>query len=59
MPTVSSEQRDGCSVRASTTSPSNTVDVILRVVRVVIVYHVSNIPDILNTAHTLAKTRKS
>lgn len=46
--TVSGEEGDGGTRLASTTSTTNTVDVILRVVGVVIVEHMSDIAHILN-----------
>lgn len=44
--TVSGEQSDGCSSLASTTGTTDTVDVILRVVGVVIVEHMGNVAHI-------------
>ena len=45
--TVSSEERDGSTLGTSTTSSANTVDVVLRVVRVVIVDHMRDVAHIL------------
>ena len=45
--TVSGEEGNGGTLRASTTSSANTVDVILRVIGVVIVQHVSDVAHVL------------
>ena len=45
--TVSSKEGDCSSLGAGTTSSTNTVDIILRIVRVVIVEYVSNVAHIL------------
>ena len=44
--TVSGEERDGCALGAGTASSTNTMDIILRIVGVVIVDHVSNVAHI-------------
>ena len=44
--TVSSKERDGSTLGTGTTSSANTMDVVLRVVRVVIVEHVGDILDV-------------
>ena len=45
--TVSSEKGNGGTLRAGTTSTTNSVDVILRVVGIIVVQHVSDIANIL------------
>lgn len=44
--TVSGEQRNGSSVLASTAGTTNTVDVVLRVVRVIVVQHMGDVANI-------------
>jgi hypothetical protein len=44
--TVSGEERNGSSVLASTAGTTNTMDVILRVVRVVVVQHMGDVANI-------------
>lgn len=44
--TVSGEERNGSSVLASTAGTTNTVDVILRVVRIVVVQHMGDVANI-------------
>jgi len=46
--TVSCEKCDGGTLCASTTSTTNTMDIILRVVRIVIVEHMGNVADIFD-----------
>ena len=45
--TVSSKERDGSTLGTGTTSSANTVDIVLRVVRVVIIDHMRDIAHIL------------
>ena len=52
--TISSKKSDGSSICTGTTSSTNTMNIILRIVRVVIVEHMSNIADIF--IYGLART---
>ena len=52
--TVSGEERDGCALSAGTASSTNTMDVILGVVGVVIVEHMGNVAHIFRTRKWLA-----
>ena len=45
--TISSKQGNGSTIGASTTSPPDAVNVVLRIVRVIIVEYVSDVADIL------------
>lgn len=54
--TVSGEESDCSSLLSSTTCTTNTMDIILRIVRVVIVEHMSNVSDIFIDG--LARTEK-
>ena len=55
--TVSCKERNGSTIGTGTTSTTNTMDIILRVVRVVIIEHMSNVADVFIDG--LARTRKS
>lgn len=44
--TVSGEERNGSSVLASTAGTTNTMDIILRVVRVIVVQHMGDVANI-------------
>lgn len=44
--TVSGKERNGGSVLASTAGTANTVDVVLRVVRVIVVQHMGDVANI-------------
>lgn len=46
--TVSGEEGNGSAVGSSTTGTSNTMDVILRVVRVVVVQHMGDVANIFS-----------
>lgn len=52
--TISSKEGDGSSICTGTTSSTNTMNIILRIVRVVIVEHMSNVADIF--IYGLART---
>jgi hypothetical protein len=56
--TVSGEERDGCALSAGTASSTNTMDVILRVVGVVIVEHMGNVAHIFETRKWLANSEQ-
>lgn len=56
MHTVSCKEGDGGTLGTGTASTTNTMDIILRVVRVVIVQHMSNVADIFIDG--LARTEK-
>ena len=47
--TVSGKESDGGTLGTGTTSSTNTMDIILRVIWVVIVKHMSNVADILKS----------
>lgn len=47
--TVSGKKGNGGTLLASTTSTTNTVDIVLRIVGVVIVEHMRNVAHILNS----------
>lgn len=44
--TFSSEERDGGTMSTSATSTANAMDVVFRVVRVIVVQDMSNVPNI-------------
>lgn len=45
--TIRGEERNGRASRAGTTSTSDSVDVILRVIGVIVVQHMGNVPNVL------------
>lgn len=56
--TVSGEEGDGSTLLASTTSTTNTVNVILRVVGIVIVEHMCNVAHILKDYRLAGKSQR-
>ena len=52
--TLSGEESDGGALTSSAASTANAMDVVLRVVRVIIVEHMSNVLDVFDT-HKVSK----
>ena len=56
--TVSSEEGNGCTLRASPTCPTNAMDVVFRIVGIVIIENMRDVFDILQGL-ALTTTRKA
>lgn len=52
--TVSGKESNGCASGSGTTSTTNTVDVVLRVIGVVVVEHMGDVANIFSSKHRLA-----
>ena len=58
MHTLSGEQRDSSTHGSSTTSTSNTMNIVLRIIGIIVVQHMSDVFDILSGV-SISKTRSS